>query len=143
MTKAHTGACHCGAIGYVYRTEKPPSAWTIRACQCGFCRAHNVVTTSDPNSKIEFTAREPDLRNRYRFGERTADFLVCRRCGVYIGAAIETPAGTFGIVNLNALQEKPAALPEPAPMEYGAESKAERIGRRELRWSPATLTFHG
>ena len=132
----YTGSCHCGAIGFTYRTKRDPSSWTIRACQCGFCRAHNVVTTSDPAGSIEFVASNGELLNRYRFGERTADFLVCRCCGVYIGAVIDTPGGRYGIVNINALSSKPQGVPEPAPMEYGAESKAERISRRALHWSP-------
>ena len=135
----YVGSCHCGAIGYRYRTPRDPSLWTVRACQCGFCRAHRVLSTSDPESSIEFQTVRPESLNRYRFGERTADFLICRECGVYIGALIETARGSFGIINLNALRPLPSSLPEPVPMEYGAESREQRIERRELRWAPARL----
>jgi hypothetical protein len=86
---------------------------------------------------VEFATAEPELLNRYRFGERTADFLICSRCGVYIGALIETASGGYGIININALRSIPPELPEPIAMEYGSESKDERIARRELRWTPA------
>jgi len=135
------GSCHCGAIGFTYRAARDPSRWNVRACQCGFCRAHRVLSTSDPESSIEFNAARPALLNRYRFGARTADFMICRECGVYVGALIETERGSFGIINVNALQPMPAGLPDPVPMEYGAESRDERITRRELRWSPARCTF--
>jgi hypothetical protein len=62
-------------------------------------------------------------------------FLVCRRCGVYIGAMIETPKGLFGIINVNSLSPIPAEIASPVPMEYGVESYAQRIARREQRWS--------
>lgn len=133
----YVGSCHCGAIGFTYRTEKEPSAWSVRACQCSFCRAHHALSTSDPAGSIEFTAADRDLLSRYRFGLGTSDFLVCRRCGVYIGASIETPRGRFGIVTVNALRPIPS-VPEATPMDYGAESKQQRIARREQRWSPLT-----
>ncbi len=133
---SYVGSCHCGAIGFTYRTEQDPSTWTVRACQCSFCRAHQVRSTSDPLGTIEFSASNSHFLNRYRFGERTADFLICRQCGVYIGALIETARGRFGIININTLRPIPSTLPAPAAMEYGSESKEQRIARRELRWSP-------
>jgi hypothetical protein len=134
--RSYSGACHCGAIGFTYHTARDPTTWPVRACQCSFCRAHQVLSTSDPNGRIELSNPQTEALSRYRFGERTADFLICRDCGVYIGAVIETPRGQFGIVNLRAFGLMPAGLPEPTPMEYGSESREERIARRELRWSP-------
>jgi hypothetical protein len=136
--RSYPGSCHCGAIGFTYYTAHDPSAWPVRACQCSFCRSHQVLSTSDPSGRVELSLGDSEAFCRYRFGERTADFLICRNCGVYIGAVIETPRGQFGIVNLRAFLQLPAGLPEPTRMEYGTESRRERIARRELRWSPVT-----
>jgi hypothetical protein len=141
LLQEYTGTCHCGAIGFTYRTVLDTPAWSIRACQCSFCRAHHALSTSDPAGNIEFSARDGDLLNRYRFGQGITDFLLCRRCGVYVGALIETSSGIFGIINVNALRPIPIDIPEPAAMEYGAESKEQRISRREQRWSPASITI--
>ena len=103
MKSEYQGSCHCGAIGYRYRTPIAPDQWSIRACQCRFCRAHDALSASDPNGFIEFTVADPKQLNRYRFGLKTADFLLCRECGVYIGALIETENGQFGIINTHAL----------------------------------------
>lgn len=138
--KTFTGSCHCGAIGFRYRTAQPPEAWSIRACQCSFCRAHAALSTSDPAGGIEFHGFQGGALQRYRFGQRTADFLLCRECGVYIGALMETPDGAYGIVNANALRPIPALPAAAAPMDYDAESAAQRIVRRTQRWSPATVT---
>jgi hypothetical protein len=131
----YEGSCHCGAIGFRYHTARHPGSWSVRACQCAFCRAHQAVSTSDPEGQIEFTAVRPALLGRYRFARRTTDFLVCSQCGVYIGAMIETPRGRFGIINVNALNPVPAEVAAPVPMEYEAESHEQRIARREQRWS--------
>ena len=132
----YRGSCHCAAIGFSYRTRLPPPAWRIRACQCAFCRAHGALTTSDPAGSIEFRERRRGELQRYRFGLRTADFLLCRTCGVYVGAEIAADAKRFGIINVQALGSLPEGLAAALPMDYGSESLAQRIARRQARWSP-------
>ncbi len=135
-TEVYPGSCHCGAIGFSYRTHQPPAAWTARACQCSFCRAHAGLTTSDPSGNIEFHEHQPGALQRYRFGLRITDFLLCRVCGVYIGAAIQTGRGCFGVINIHALRPLPEGLAPAVAMDYGSESTAERIERREECWTP-------
>lgn len=136
MLSEFQGSCHCGAIGFSYRTSIAPERWSIRACQCSFCRAHDTLSTSDPAGSLEFTASDPDLLNRYRFGLRTADFLLCRECGIYIGALIETGKGRFGIISMHALVAAPENLAATEPISYDSEDIAERVSRRETRWTP-------
>lgn len=130
------GGCHCGALGFSFDTALPVARWSVRACQCGFCRAHGALTTSDPAGRLAFHIAHLGTLRRYRFGLRTADFLVCKRCGVYLGAQIETARGAFGIVNVRAIAPVPRGLPDPAPANYGSETAPERIDRREKRWTP-------
>lgn len=133
------GACHCHALGFVYHTAVPVARWTVRACQCTFCRAHGALTTSDPAGRLEFVLREPAHVNRYRFGLKTADFMVCARCGAYVGARIETERGAYGIINTRTLSPMPAELPAPAPMSYDGEDVSGRAQRREARWTPCVV----
>lgn len=132
----YTGSCHCGAIGFTYRSAVVPAQWSIRACQCSFCRAHDALSISDPAGSITFTADRPDALQKYRFGLGTADFLLCRECGVYIGALIETAGKAYGIVNLHAFRERPAGLAAAKPMSYDGEDVGGRVGRRAERWTP-------
>ncbi len=134
----HPGQCFCGSIGYEYQTAIVASEWSIRACQCAFCRAHNALSTSDPAGTLRFHAANPDNLQRYRFAMRTADFLLCRECGVYIGAVIETDLGRFGIINTLSLKVTPADIAAVAPITYDSEDKQGRVGRREVRWTPIT-----
>ncbi len=134
----HPGQCFCGSIGYEYQTAIAACDWSIRACQCAFCRAHDALSTSDPAGTLRFHAANPDNLQRYRFAMRTADFLLCRECGVYIGAVIETDLGRFGIINTHSLKVTPADIAAVAPMTYDSEDKQGRVGRREVRWTPVT-----
>lgn len=132
----YRGSCHCGAVGYAYRTERVPERWPVRCCECSFCRAHGARCTSDPAGSLHFVHAEPEALGRYRFGLRTADFLLCRRCGVYLGARIESDRGAFGLVNLNALAAPIASLPPATPTRYDGETPAARVGRRTRVWTP-------
>ena len=68
MDKAYEGSCHCGAIGWTYRTALEPSRWQVRSCQCSFCRRHATRCTTDPAGTAEFSVADPDALHRYRFG---------------------------------------------------------------------------
>jgi hypothetical protein len=130
------GGCHCGALGFSFHTALPVTQWSVRACGCGFCRAHDARTTSDTSGQLTFHLNRDDSLQRYRFGLKTADFLVCRSCGVYIGAQIQTPRGAYGIVNTRALMPVPEGLPEAVAADYSSEGTSERLARREQRWTP-------
>ena len=94
------------------------------------------VSTSDPAGSLEFRSADPARVQRYRFGGRTADFLICRECGVYVGVQMETDKGRFGVLNVLSLRPPITDLAAPQPMEYGAESAEGRRLRREARWTP-------
>src|ERR1700729_4182153 len=111
LVRNFEGGCHCGTLGFVFQTALPATEWAVRACQCRFCRLHGALTTSDSGGRLTFTVGDVDLLESYRFGLRTADFLVCRRCGVYMGAQIETTHGAFGIVNVLSMTPVPNGLP--------------------------------
>jgi hypothetical protein len=131
-----TGSCHCGALGFCFQTALPVRQWSVRACQCQFCRGHGALTTSDPSGHLRFLVNRVESLRHYRFGLKTADFLLCGRCGVYVGAQIETAGGAFGIINALAIAPIPAELPDATPVDYSAESSSDRVERREKRWTP-------
>lgn len=131
-----SGRCHCGALGFEYRTAKPVDEWPVRACQCSFCLKHGGVYTSDPAGSLRFTHRDPAAVSRYRFGQKTADFLFCSRCGGYLGAVTEEDGKLLMVINLRALDPQPDGLPAPQPMSYEGETIGDRNTRRAARWTP-------
>ena len=82
------GQCHCGNIEVVLTTALSPEQLRLRACTCSFCRRHRARIISDPAGQLEIVVHSDRNLSRYRFGLKTADFLLCRECGVYVGAAI-------------------------------------------------------
>jgi hypothetical protein len=127
----HAGHCHCGAICFEFETSK---LLTPRACQCGFCRKHNARTVSDPEGTAELTLGESVAR--YRFGTGTTDFLICARCGVYVGATAELDGRLYATLNLNAFDDPRLDL-DAAPAFYDGEDPAAKAARRRARWTPA------
>lgn len=133
------GGCHCGNLRVHLRLTLPPAEAALRSCRCSFCRAHATRTVSDPNGMLEVWADDWSEVQPYRFGSRTADYLVCRRCGVYIGAVCETPAGMRAVVNTNSLAERALFTQDPARPDHDGEETAARLARRAANWTPAVV----
>jgi hypothetical protein len=85
---------------------------------------------------MEFLIREPTVVSRYRFGLRPAEFMLCARCGAYVGARMEAAGAAFGIISVRALSPMPVGVPGPMPMSYEGEDAGSRSRRREARWTP-------
>ena len=129
----HEGQCHCGAIRFAFETQKPLAP---RACQCGFCRKHGARNVTDPEGSAVIALGGEAIR--YRFGSETTDFLICGRCGVYVGAAAELDGRLYVTLNLNAFDDPRLDL-EAAPISYDGESVETKADRRRERWTPARL----
>jgi hypothetical protein len=130
----YEGACHCGAIAARFETAIDPAAIEVRADQCGFCRRHGAKTVSDPAGRLALRFREAAVE-RYRFGTRSSDFIVCRSCGAYVAAVIDG----FGVLNVVGADIQPLADKPARPVSYEDESAALRLARRRERWTPLTL----
>ncbi len=135
----HVGSCHCGVIRTRLRLTKSPAENALRSCACSFCRAHATRTVSDPDGLFEIWSDDWSLVEPYRFGSRTADYLICRRCGVYIGAVCETGSGLRAVINTNALHDRAAFTAAPAAPDYDGETTEARLVRRAANWTPAIM----
>ena len=106
---------------------------------CSFCRKHGARTTSDPGGRVVITVHHPEQLLRYRFGLRTADFLVCTRCGIYLAAVMNEGFASFATVNVNTLDAVDRLTQPATPVTYEGESAAERSARRKACWTPAVV----
>jgi len=141
MTQTIAGGCHCGNITYTFDIGRSLETLGLRACQCSFCRAHGARTTSDPGGAIRVTVHDRDLLQLYRFGLKTADFLICRRCGVFVGAVMEEGGRRFMTVNANSFHPPPPFDIAGSANDFGAEDAGGRTARRAARWTPVTEYF--
>lgn len=133
------GGCHCGAVRVSLTLTTAPEETQVRACACSFCRAHGARTVADPKGAVRITPRAPDAIVRYRFGLLTADYLICRHCGVYVAAVCESDTGLRAAVNVNALDARIRFDPVPPASSFAGETADGRRARRAASWTPATL----
>ena len=137
--RAFAGGCHCGAIRLSFETAIAPGDFSVRACGCSFCRSHQTRTVADPAGRLTIAVRDPARLGRYRFGLGTTDFLICRDCGVYIGAVYRDGDGAWGLVNTPALAARSAFAQPATPTDHDAETEAARRARRKSTWTPTTF----
>jgi hypothetical protein len=132
---AFEGSCHCGAVAFTFRTSQLPERWSVRACQCSFCRAHGARTTTDANASVTFHVADASKLNRYRFGTQSTDFIVCSDCGVYVAALLTSSRGQVATLNINTIRT-PLNAPQAQAVSYDGESVEQRRTRRERQWTP-------
>ncbi len=135
----YTGSCHCGGIAIRFDSEKTPEEMRVGRCGCSFCRRHGARTMGDPAGSVEFRAK-PGALSRYRFGLGITDYLLCVKCGAYVGAVMPDEGGAIGIVNVNSLDIRDTFDPAPALHHYDGEDETRRRSRRRKFWMKATVT---
>jgi hypothetical protein len=111
----------------------------VRACQCSFCRKHNSLAVSDPAGRVRIRVERQSLLERYMFGLRTAEYLICRACGVYVSAVTMGEQELRAIVIVNALQAHRLFTRQPTAADYDAENREDRGMRRRERWTPVAI----
>lgn len=141
--KSYFGQCHCENLEVIFESKLLPDQLTIRACSCSFCSRHGARTTSDPDGSVQIIIHNPDLLSRYRFGLKTADFLVCKQCGVYMAAILEVGDCQYATVNINTFAAPERFTQEPTIVTYEGETVDERRVRRKARWTPVFVVKEG
>lgn len=135
----YSGGCHCGNIRIEFETGIDPGAIEVRTCQCSFCRKHGSRAVADPAGRLVVRVEREALLQRYSFGLETADYLICRRCGVYVAAVAAGEPEPRGIAIVNCLEDQHLFSRTPIAISYDVENIDERKARRRQRWTPTTF----
>ena len=138
----YTGGCHCGNIKVSFETEIAPEDFIPRACQCRFCRKHSTRALSDPAGWINLQVHSEADLNRYQFGTKATEFLICKSCGVYVSAYMPDGDVAYGNVMASALDDY-NAFGNGVVTDYGDEDEAGKRARRREKWTPARLNVIG
>lgn len=125
----HQASCHCGAIELSFTLSRPAADYQPRACDCDFCRRHGAAYISDPAGSLAIRYAGAAVLGRYRQGSGTADCLVCRECGVLVGAIYEDGESRYGTLNRRILLEDPGF-----GAEVVASPKVLDAGAKVTRW---------
>lgn len=130
------GSCHCRNIRFRLTWTREGPAIPVRACGCSFCVKHGGVWTSDPGGRIEITIADDALVERYRFGTGTADFHVCRGCGVPPVVTSEIGGTVYAVANVNCFDNVDHGTFDRADTDFEGEGTDDRLARRARNWIP-------
>jgi hypothetical protein len=130
------GGCHCGNIRFTLDWPAQPARIPARECDCTFCRKHGGVWTACAGAGLRVTVRDPSLVHAYAFGTRTADFHVCRVCGVVPLVTSRIADQLYAVVSVNALEGLDPKLLDRAPASFEGETEVMRLARRRRNWIP-------
>lgn len=128
------GGCHCGNLRYQLSGPVPVSDWSARSCGCDFCTRHGGLYAAHPGAAMTVTQRSANDVGRYRFATASADFCFCKVCGVLVYLTSEIDGQLYGLVNMNTLDERPAAFADAPVMSYEGENRDARLLRRRANW---------
>jgi hypothetical protein len=131
------GKCQCGRVVVTFTTANA-AVLEPRACQCSFCRRHGAHTVSDPAGQVVFKA-ERGVIHRHQFGMRSADFLICSDCGVYVGVVARVDGADYAAVNAVGVDFSELAARTAVKVNLDQETRPERDARRKRIWSPAKV----
>ena len=73
------------------------------------------------------------------FGHQTAEFLICRRCGVYVAAVTAEPNPPRAILQVKILDAYHHFSEHAIPVDYADEGRVSRLERRREVWMPAVI----
>ena len=139
MTGRHVlkGSCHCGRLSLGFETAIAPADYHPRACDCSFCVKHDAAYISDPKGSLTFRVKGEEALARYRQGSGAVECLICRECGVYVGAIFEDEGKIIGTVNARCIDGDVGfgSRQTVSPQQLGRDEKAGRW--REI-WTPVT-----
>lgn len=126
-----SGGCHCGNIRLELALTGAAGNYAPRECDCEFCRKHGAAYVSDPWGSLLIRVRDEGQSGRYRQGSGQAEMLVCRNCGVLVGALYVDGARVYAVVNARAVD---AQFGAPQPVSPRTLPNADRVRRWKDLW---------
>ena len=135
----YEGGCHCGNLRFAFTTKLTPDQMEPRSCQCSFCIKHATGAISDPDGSLTITMKDPDQVNKYHIGIGISDFIICRNCGVYIGAHMPDGDDAYANVMAHVLDDHASFTRPSVPVVRTEENETEKRTRRRAAWTPAVL----
>lgn len=135
MSNILNGSCHCKNIELGFRTSKNVADFSPRTCSCTFCKRHGGLYISDPSGALDIQIKNNEDVNYYQFGHKTADFLICKICGVFVCATCDIENMKYAVINIKTMLDY--AFPEAgASNDYDTENTGSRLERRAKNWTP-------
>ena len=128
------GGCHCGNIRLTLSGVPQGAMLAVRECGCSFCVKHGGLWTAPAGATLSVAIARPQDVARYAFGTKTADFHVCRVCGVVPVVTSRIEGRDYAVVSVHACENLDPALLRQTPASFDGEGEGERLARRARHW---------
>ncbi len=128
-----SGECHCGNINLAITLSKPPSSFQVRACDCDFCSKHGAGFISDVHGSLRIKINHADQLATYQQGSSQADFLVCKKCGVFVAVTFQSDGHLYAAVNSKTIN-KNVIFGDIVPVSPKLLSALEKADRWKSNW---------
>jgi hypothetical protein len=129
-----SGSCHCGTIAYQLETDFKLEDLPVRICTCDFCTKSGNRYISDAKAHLVIFWDEPKV-NRYQFGTKTADFIICKQCGTMPFVLSKIDGHYYAVVNINTITEQNQSDQKDfSRLNYDEELIKDRLNRRRKNW---------
>lgn len=128
-----SGECHCGNISLDMTLSMPPSSFQVRVCDCQFCRKHGAGFISDVHGALHIKIKDTSQSGKYQQGDSVADFLFCKKCGVFVAVTFESGGKLYSAVNDKTINEK-VTFGEAIPVSPKRLSASEKTDRWKKNW---------
>ena len=103
---------------------------------------HGGNYTSHPDSTLAIQVADSDKLIRYRFGHKTADFMLCARCGILMFAICPIDGNEYAVINANNFENIATEDLVQSVTNFDLESLDVRLARRKKNWTP-DVSFSG
>jgi hypothetical protein len=128
-----SGGCHCGNIFVELVLSRELGTFEPRACDCDFCTKHCAAYVSDPQGSLTIRIKDESQSGKYHQGSGAADLLLCRNCGVLIGAMYRSDERLYASVNAKILEGK-ASFGAEQTVSPQKLSEGEKVTRWQKIW---------
>lgn len=130
------GSCHCRNITFELSLAVVDDEISVRNCGCSFCVKHGGTWTSHPDAELTATVTDWSNVSKYQFGTKTADFYVCKTCGVSPFVVSEIDGKLYAVVSVNAFENIGSMSLSRASTDFDGEDTESRLDRRKRNWIP-------
>lgn len=132
------GSCHCKNVQIELHTNKEVSDFVPRTCQCDLCKKHGASWISDPEGEAKLVINDRTETEFYRFGHKTSDFVLCKKCGVLPIALCELEGKTKAVLNIKSIRNENFTASETLT-NFDDEDVEGRLARRTKNWTSKVI----
>lgn len=136
-----SGGCHCGNVRVDMELPREPGTYHPRACDCDFCGKHGAAYVSDPEGSLSIRIQDARNSGNYRQGSGVAECILCRNCGVLIGALYGSGGRMWGAINARIVENRTIFGKEQAvsPKTLTGNEKEKRW--QDIWFANVTITY--